>query len=205
MLKYVISNHDNAKAYPCYYGSLERLATALGKEKTDVIKQLSCSLRDESDLLKTGVLIPVLPSCLSMVDIHTDSGKKEAAKILLSHQDMRLPNEILYNKGLMRVDFNRFRDFKEYMRKANTDFIFGELNGTEYNWVYNCYVSPSDSVFTDELPVITIYGNPKLRAGLWYVGYEGDLVMFMSSAINIPYAVNQGKVYHKKAKLKRSR
>lgn len=205
MLKQVISNHENARAYPCYYGSLERLANVLGKDKQDTIKQLSCSLRDESQLLDIGVLTPVLPSCLSMVDIRTDSGKKEAADILLSHQSMRLPREILYRNGMMRVDLNRFRDFKKYMEERNTDFIFGELNGTENNWVYNCYVSPKDSVFTDELPVITIYGSSKLQVGLWYVGYEGDLVMFMSSAINIPYVVNQGKLVNKKVKLNKRR
>lgn len=181
------------RAYPTYYCEKSRLIEELGKHEKEVMEMLEAE-RDLTGLEKLNCMIPIIPRCLSMINMKTDAGRVEAAEILLSSDNYsRIPDDILLDGKKVRFDPQRFHDYSRYMSKEGKDFIFGEIFGSPAAWAYNCYVkTPVEGIEMErELPVMMLYNNPNVRVGLWFVGEEDGKLLFMYSTSNVPSMVSQ--------------
>lgn len=198
----VITN--NAIAYPTYRCSkkefekelegMSDIRSLLGKDYMLALSRgFNCSALEGMSCMR-----PILPKCLSMVNVKTLNGKQQAAMVLLdiaNEKNYKIPGSILYtNTGTVRLDNKRFIEFANYIDTLNVDFALGELFGQPNNWSWYCYVKDADyvrGIEDTELPTISIFSSPNIPVGLYYVGDEGDNMVFMYSNINLSKMLNK--------------
>lgn len=144
---------------------------------------------DCTELENMKCMIPILPKCLAFVNIKTKEGKHVAADLLMREKvRLCIPREVLLNSnGTIRTDLRRFKDFNNFMNINGSDYAFGELFGTAERWSWNCYVQDISLVNNKdvELPLITICSSMELSPRLWYIGREGEDLMFMYSTVKV--------------------
>lgn len=194
----VLSNISNALMYPTYKCNVSDFERELsgdltlykkfgGKNFLEVLEGgADCS---ELEIMKC--MKPILPKCLSLVNIKTIEGKRQAARMLISTDKPKvIPNSILYNpNGSIRVDSKRFKEFYDFIKQNNTDWYLGEIFArNSMTWMWNCYVVDESLAGSDvvELPIMVAYSSEKAGAKLWFVGNEGDTLFFMFSNVNLP-------------------
>lgn len=181
------------QAYPTYYCNKEDLLKETGMTEEELEKVLSQG-RDMRDYEKLDCMCPIVPKCLSMINMKTANGRAQAASLLLSDENYdRIPNEILMRDRKVRFDPQRFYDYSKYMDNEGRDFTFGEIFGSPNNWALNCYVKvPVEGIsMIRELPVMMLYNNPRNSVKLWYIGEENGKLLFMYSTNNVPSITTQ--------------
>lgn len=190
-----------AVAYPSFYCEKAMFEKEL-KKNPELMEELGENYIetlnkgfDCTKLEKLSCMKPIIPSCLYLVDVKSDAGKREAAKILLNGDKYnRIPKDVLTDNGSIRIDLERFTDFLRVMEERGVDYSFGELFGDSSCWSYNCYVRWGSTEEDDygELPVIMVYYGVKEPVKMWYIGTEDDgLMYFMYSTVNIQNILNK--------------
>lgn len=195
---------NNAIAYPTYRCSREdfqkelegmpELKSKLGKNYIKAFnKGFDCRVFENMRCMK-----PIVPKCLTMLNVKTLSGKQQAARVLLdtAHaKGAKIPGNILYTeKGTVRIDNKRFTEFSNFIDSVGTDLALGELFGKPHNWSWYCYVKEDGYIRGSEdteLPIINIFSSPSISVGLYYVGDEGEDMIFMHSNINLSKMLNK--------------
>lgn len=197
-------NTENAVAYPTYICDKAEFEKELKSNNSlynrlgdNYIKKFNSGI-DCSELEKMSCMKAVLPKCLSMINIKTLGGKREAAKILLNmvsdNASLSIPNSILYDSnGNIRIDDGNFKEYYKYMLSINTDWVFGELFGNRSLWSMNCYVADEKYVSGEdiELPVMMLYSSDEADSKLWYIGSDNNELMFMYSTVNVFKILNE--------------
>lgn len=195
---------NKAIAYPTYRCSREEFEKELegmpelkAKFGKNYIKAFNKGF-DCRELEGMSCMKPIIPKCLTMLNMKTLSGKQQAARVLLdtAHaKGAKIPGSILYTeKGTVRVDNKRFTEFSNFIDSVGTDLALGELFGKPHNWSWYCYVKEESYVRgreDTELPIINIFSSPEIPVGLYYVGDEGKDMIFMHSNVNLSRVLNK--------------
>lgn len=194
----VLKNISNALMYPTYKCNVKDFGKELSSNITlykkfggkDFLETLEGGI-DCSELESMKCMKPILPKCLSLVNIKAVEGKRQAARVLINTNDLKvIPNSILYNsKGELRVDNERFKEFYDYIKEHDTDWYLGEVFASNPDtWMWNCYVIDESLAGSEvvELPIMVAYSPEITDVKLWFVGNEGDTLFFMFSNVNLP-------------------
>lgn len=191
-------NISNAVMYPTYKCSVSSFEKELrgdlqlykefgGKDYLDKLDGgIDCSKLESMHCMR-----PILPKCLSLLNIKTLEGKRQAAKMLLNVTGSNvIPNNVLYNpNGTIRVDTERFKEFYEYIKSKGMDWHLGEVFvRNSHNWMWNCYVVDEELASSEvvELPIMVAYPNENCGVKMRFIGCEGDTMYFMFSNIDLP-------------------